>query len=645
MRRKAAQAEAVEHQHFSGGAAISGQWSEAEDELLRQLVLAHGVQQWAGIAKELPGRTAKTCKNRWFHKLAPGTGKTGFHEWEDAIIAQAQRKHGSRWALISKLLPSRTEGAVKERWHSVISKQDAAANPYMSYDLDTLLAMNSMQLLSSGMPLPAAGAIRDQHVQLGRRGRQPATGGVISPTASDAAGSSDSSKGGQQGEDTGGQAGECRTPAPICTRCSDSAAMVTQQQHASPALQPDVPPVPGSSYSPHCNEGLRSVSAAAAAATLGAATAAAASPELPPCSPCAIPQSPVKRRRTGVPPPAPRPSLQPLPPASPQQLEQQQPNSEAASPLLRQQQSPQQEGAAPPRPPAPLSQPASNSPEPARQVAPPAAASPTHQAPHPPPELGPCPPSSLAAPQEESAPPESPAAPAPLLGSNGWRFHVSGDVGELLAFAGPSTCLHNLLGSSSLDLMGLGSPLAGLGTPRASMQLPLKEGGDLGGGLGTPLLSLTLQAVLREMLQQQAATKRCSDGTAAAGGAAAGAEPGRFSRPVIYAGAGGDDRCGGNDGQTAMDRAQGAAGLPMEERGARLGRQLLAPTSGQSSCMPPPAAIVGAGCRRQPAGGMLRGSPQALHLLPPDQRACLLAVARMYVSSNDSDPLSARAEP
>lgn len=45
------------------------QWSEDEDELLRQLVSKHGPKKWALIAQSLKPKQAKQCRRRWQNVL------------------------------------------------------------------------------------------------------------------------------------------------------------------------------------------------------------------------------------------------------------------------------------------------------------------------------------------------------------------------------------------------------------------------------------------------------------------------------------------------------------------------------------------------------------------------------------------------
>lgn len=91
-----------------------------------------GPKKWSTIASYINGRIGKQvglivvfhvqCRERWLNHLSPAVTKDVWTEEEDEILINAQIQMGNKWSYISKLLPGRSENAVKNRYNSIASR-------------------------------------------------------------------------------------------------------------------------------------------------------------------------------------------------------------------------------------------------------------------------------------------------------------------------------------------------------------------------------------------------------------------------------------------------------------------------------------------------------------------------------------------
>ncbi|XP_055330135.1 uncharacterized protein LOC129582612 isoform X2 [Paramacrobiotus metropolitanus] len=162
--RKAVRAQpaASEKRYFNSRVMVKGNWTREEDALLVQLVQdarsaghaetdpdASGprVTHWAEIAKNLPGRVGKQCRERWHNNLRPDLKKGEWSLAEEVMIFSCWRVWGPQWAKISRALEGRSDNRVKNHWNCHMKRRLEKDNEYVAVVTKTVEALDLVSAL------------------------------------------------------------------------------------------------------------------------------------------------------------------------------------------------------------------------------------------------------------------------------------------------------------------------------------------------------------------------------------------------------------------------------------------------------------------------------------------------------------------
>jgi hypothetical protein len=108
---------------------LKGSWTRGEDETIINFVTRNGTKSWAKLSELLPGRLGKQCRERWFNALDPKIDRGPWTEEEDQTLIELHAKYGNHWRKIGDSIPRRSDNAIKNRWHSTLSKRSELATP------------------------------------------------------------------------------------------------------------------------------------------------------------------------------------------------------------------------------------------------------------------------------------------------------------------------------------------------------------------------------------------------------------------------------------------------------------------------------------------------------------------------------------
>lgn len=103
--------------------SIRKKFTAEEDAMLKLLIDELGSNNWQEIAKLMPNRNAKQCRDRYNNYLIETHRSGPWDIAEDSIIIQKYREIGPKWVEIALYIPGRSGNDVKNRWYKHLLKK------------------------------------------------------------------------------------------------------------------------------------------------------------------------------------------------------------------------------------------------------------------------------------------------------------------------------------------------------------------------------------------------------------------------------------------------------------------------------------------------------------------------------------------
>ncbi|KAK8881749.1 hypothetical protein M9Y10_044385 [Tritrichomonas musculus] len=94
-------------------------FSYEEDEQLKKLVEQFGDKDWKFIARKMPGRSTRQCRERYKNYLSPDIKNGPWTKEEDDLLKEKYNEYGPHWSSISKFFKSRSDVNIKNRWSAL----------------------------------------------------------------------------------------------------------------------------------------------------------------------------------------------------------------------------------------------------------------------------------------------------------------------------------------------------------------------------------------------------------------------------------------------------------------------------------------------------------------------------------------------
>jgi hypothetical protein len=101
-----------------GPGVDKSKFTPQEDARLREVVERCGSNDWAEVARQMPPRNARQCRERWTNYLNPTLQKLSWTTEEEILLDQKFAEFGPRWRAITACFTNRSRNSIKNHWKS-----------------------------------------------------------------------------------------------------------------------------------------------------------------------------------------------------------------------------------------------------------------------------------------------------------------------------------------------------------------------------------------------------------------------------------------------------------------------------------------------------------------------------------------------
>jgi hypothetical protein len=105
------------------GPRFKWKFTPLEDIRLTEVVLRCGCQNWGDVARYMPGRNPRQCRERWMNYINPQLSHTPLTAEEDLLLEKKYNEIGSHWKLIASFFPGRSRNFIKNYWMAKHKRQ------------------------------------------------------------------------------------------------------------------------------------------------------------------------------------------------------------------------------------------------------------------------------------------------------------------------------------------------------------------------------------------------------------------------------------------------------------------------------------------------------------------------------------------